>query len=75
MDNNHFKLFAVALKMTVEADAFHLRVAKALLSPSPICEHEKQQLRDDVAKRESKHEQLETAVSALIELLRDKPKS
>lgn len=48
-----------ALKMIIEADKFHLQVAKAILSPEPISEQQKAELRDQLARRESRHEQIE----------------
>lgn len=73
MNENYLKTFAIAVKLILEADKFHVRVAKAFLSPTPLSGPEKQQLRDDLAKRESNHEQLEMLLSGLVDSLRDKP--
>lgn len=65
MDTNQAKLFASAVTMIMEAEKFHLRVAKRLLSPEPISEPERASLLSDVARRERMHEQLEAALEQL----------
>lgn len=57
--------------MVIEADKFHLRVAKRLLSPLPISEQERASLLSEVANRESMHENMEAVLREMIKVLSD----
>jgi len=70
MDTNQFKLFAMLAKMVTDADKFHLEVARRLLSSQPLSEGEKVALLDRVAQKEATHEQMDAAISQMIEVLR-----
>jgi hypothetical protein len=67
MDKNQWNIIAGCLRMILEADEFHLKVAKGLLGPQPLSEQEKAALRDEIAKRESRHEQVELLLKQVIE--------
>ena len=67
MDKNEFKILAGLLHMVIQADGFHLSVARALLSPKPLSERDKVDLLTSVAQRERTHEQME---AALVEMRR-----
>jgi len=65
MDTNQFKAVAAAMWMVVEADKFHLQVAKRLLSPEPLSERERAELLSQIAKREQRHEQMEAGLEQM----------
>ena len=60
---------AGVLNMVVEADKFHLQVAKALLSSKPPSEQQRVALRDLLAKRERTHEQIEASLAEMKRVL------
>ena len=70
MDTNQLKSFAILVKMITDADKFHLEVAKRLLSSQPLSEDERVALLGRVAQKEATHEQMEAAISQLIDVLR-----
>lgn len=72
MDTNEHKIIAGLMHMVIEADKFHLSVAKRLLAPSPISERERSDLLDLLSKREHLHEQMEASVSQMIKHLNGK---
>lgn len=69
MDKNQMKIIAGLLNMTIEADRFHLQVAKDLLKPESLTEQRKAELLALLAKRESRHEQQELLVNQMIGVL------
>ena len=69
MDKNELKAVAMLMTMIVEADKFHLGVAKALLSSEPLSEQQRVALRNAVAKRESRHEQQELLFREMVKIL------
>lgn len=56
--------------MVIEADKFHLSVAKALLASKPLSEQHRVALRDAVAKRESRHEKQEQLFQEIVDYLK-----
>ena len=71
MDKQAFIAFVTALAATFEAEKFHLQVAKALLSEEPLSASERGALLDEIANRESKHEQQEASIQILLKLMRE----
>lgn len=65
MNDKTMGLMVGLLDMVLESDKFHLEVAKALLSDEPISEQRRVALRDSLAKRESRHEQVERLVEQM----------
>ncbi len=68
---NQMRALVMLQAMIVEADKFHLSVAKALLSPKPLSEQQRVALLDAVAKRESRHEQQEQLFQQAVQLLKN----
>lgn len=70
MTNQELAALAGVLEMVIESDKFHLQVAKALLSAKPLTEQQRVVLLKSLAKRESRHEQVEALVLKMKEILK-----
>ncbi len=57
------------MKASLEADKFHLSVAKAILSSWPPSEHIRAQLLDALATRETQHESQEALLAEMKRIL------
>ena len=70
MKDRDLRTLVGVLAMIVESDKFHLEMAKALLSAHPISERQRASLRDKLAKRESRHEQIERLLEDMKHILK-----
>ena len=70
MKDRDLRTLVGVLAMIVESDTFHLEMAKALLSAHPISEKRRAALRNKLAKRESRHEQIESLLEEMKQILK-----
>jgi hypothetical protein len=63
-------VLAGLLGLVIEADKFHLEVAKALLSDEPLSAQQRVELRSLLARRESRHEQIERLFAEMKKILK-----
>jgi hypothetical protein len=69
MDANEFKIIVGVLHTVMEADKFHLSVAKRLLSAEPFDERARADLLAELSRREALHEQMEASVAKMKQIL------
>jgi len=70
MKDRDLRTLVGLLAMVVESDTFHLEMAKALLSSHPISDQQRAALRDKLARRESRHEQIEQLLEEMKHILK-----